>query len=89
MTTKILRDVQTQHGRILATKRVWIASNGHEVIVETDACINSRSTYGDRLYAYSRVIYTCECGKMFQKMGAARKSELKNHDLWPTTKEAK
>lgn len=84
MTIQTLRDVQTKHGRLVATRRIWIASNGHKVTVETDACINSRSTYGDRLWAYSRVLYRCECGSQYQAPGTPKKAELANHDTWQT-----
>lgn len=84
MRIETLRDIQTTSGRLVATRRTWVAPNGHKVTVETDACINSRSTYGDRLRAYSRVSYHCECGRQHQAPGTPKKAELANHDAWLT-----
>jgi hypothetical protein len=87
MSVQILRDVQTRSGRLVATRRTWVAANGHQVRVETDACVNSGSTYGDRQSKYSRVSYYCECGNEFHAKGSPKKSELANHNNWVTAEQ--
>jgi hypothetical protein len=83
---EIISDTQTKNGRMVLTRRIW-SINGHAVTVLTTACINSRSTWGDRDASFSRVDYICECGREFFKHGAARKSELANHDNWYTAEQ--
>jgi hypothetical protein len=84
VSVQILRDVQTRNGRLVATRRIWVAANGHQVTVETDACVNSGSTYGDRQSKYARVAYHCECGREYQAPGTPKKAHLANHDAWFT-----
>ena len=84
MSVQILRDTQTRNGRLVVTSRTWVAANGHQVTVLTDSCVNARASMLDRMTAYSRHTYKCECGREMSGRGTPKKAHLANHDAWFT-----
>ena len=86
---EVLYDEWTNRGRLLQTKRVWIEPNsGHAVTIYTDDCINSRSTYGDKMNAYNRTMYRCECGRLETSLRRPSKKLLATHNSWWTKEQS-